>query len=91
MKQQFLVLVIPWTEVIFRKLNKAPKKSVAWCEQNPLVPRPKKCEGMILNRTIAVDDELMWEKNLSELKEGFANKLSLKRGCKGIRFVPKVP
>lgn len=47
---------------------------------------------MILNRKFAVDDELTWKKHLSELKEGFANTLSLlKRSYKGLRFVAKVP
>lgn len=47
---------------------------------------------MILNRKIAVDGELTWKKQpVSELKEGFANKLSLlERGYKGLRFVAKV-
>ena len=47
------------------------EESVTWCKQNPLAPHLKKCEGMILNRKIAVDDELTWKKHLLELG-GFA-------------------
>jgi len=36
-------------EVIL-KLNKALEELVNWRKQNSLVPHPKKCEGMILNR-----------------------------------------
>ena len=31
-------------------LNKALEELALWCEYNSLVPHPKKCEGMILNR-----------------------------------------
>ena len=34
------------------KLNIGLVDLIIWCKQNSLIPHPKKCEGMILNRRI---------------------------------------
>ena len=37
-------------EVVISELNRALEEPLYWCKTNSLVPHPKKCEAMILNR-----------------------------------------